>query len=233
MVNALILTPDRNTHENDYLGAFRPEARAFAKLHGILPTRIKAIDVSRPLADRHFALCREIAAAGPIDLLAFFCHGWPLGIQVGGVVGRIRSLAQTIANASGPTLRIVLYACSTAADPTRPAPPGDAGPGGDGGFADQLRDALCAVGRPYCRVDAHTVRGHTTQNPFVRRFSGDGSLIGGHGGSWIVAPHSAQWSTWKHVLEKTDLRFRFPLMSLAEIHNELTPLPPAPVVPAA
>lgn len=229
MTNALIFTPDRNVHENDYAGAFRPESQAFAKLHGIPPARIRAIDVSRPLADRHFALCREIAAAPhPIDLLAFFCHGWPSGIQVGGVVTRIRSLAQTIANASGPTLRIVLYACSTAADPARPTPPNDSAPGGDDGFADRLRDALCAAGRQYCRVDAHTVRGHATQNPFVRRFSGDGSLIGGHGGSWIVAPHSPQWPAWRLALEKTDLRFRFPLLSIADVHRELVPPAPAP-----
>jgi hypothetical protein len=224
--NALIFTPDRNVHENDYAGAFYPESRAFAKLHGIATSRIRSIDVSRPLSERHFALCGEIAKVADLELLAFFCHGWPLGIQVGAVVGRIRSFAATIVAASKPGIRVVLYACSTGADPARPVPPRDGAPGGDGGFADQLRDALCIAGRADCQVDAHTVRGHATQNPFVRRFSGDGSPIGGQGGGWIVAPHSlTQWAAWRHALEKTDLRFRFPLLSLGEIHHELAPAP--------
>jgi hypothetical protein len=80
---------------------------------------------------------------------------------------------------------------------------------------------LCEAGKVHCSVVAHVNAGHATHNPRVRRFEGRGSPMGGTGGSWIVAPGSKLWKPWVRALQKTDLRLRFPLMSIGEIHREL------------
>lgn len=224
MTRALIFTPDRNTGtRRDYTGAFQPEAEAFARLYNSRP--IVRVDVAEPLRARTEHVLAAIQADGPIDLLAFFCHGFPEGLQLVGdrtirVDGRthvqarpetVRRLAQALVEHASPQVRVVLYACS-AGDGTRLD--------GDEGFADRLRDALCAAGAPRCTVLAHTTAGHVTQNPHVRSFAGDGSPVGGTGGTWIVAPGSKLWPAWRRGL-RTDLRFRFPSMTLAQIHAEL------------
>ena len=157
--------------------------------------------------------------------VAFFCHGWSSAIQLC-PAARVHELARAIRAASADTAPVVtLYACTTGSDtdaktPERgEGPHGDA-PGGDGGFADQLRDALCAEGAVDCIVDAHTVEGHTTRNPYVRRFAGCGVATGGVGGQWLVTPRSALWDRWVHAV-KGELRWRFPTMMLGEIHAEL------------
>jgi hypothetical protein len=48
-----------------------------------------------------------------------------------------------------------------------------------------------------------------------------GSRVGGSGGFWIVEPKSELWKPWVKALKTTDLRFRFPAMTVAEIHSEL------------
>ena len=95
--------------------------------------------------------------------------------------------------------------------------PGD-GPGGDGGFADALRDALSERGVTG-HVDAHVTTGHTTRNPHVRRFYCDGAAAG-TGGDWLVAPGSPKWRRWVTAL-KGDMRFRFPWLTPAEIDAAL------------
>lgn len=147
------------------------------------------------------------AAGGRV---AIFCHGWANGLQLVPMV-RIRDLAHILAEHRAPV--VTLYACSTADGPAT---------GGDGGFADRLRDALCAAGAVACRVDAHATAGHATRNPYVRRFEGMGVATGGVGGQWIVTPKSALWGPWARAL-KGDLRWEFPLLSVAEIHARLAP----------
>ncbi|MBK7153843.1 MAG: hypothetical protein IPH72_19025 [Sandaracinaceae bacterium] len=92
---------------------------------------------------------------------------------------------------AAPHLRVERYACDAARDDdadrrddvTQSA-------GGDGGFADQLRDALAAHGLTG-HVDAHAKPGHTTKNPHLRRFHMDGGP--GVGGEWLVEPGTALW----------------------------------------
>jgi hypothetical protein len=222
---ALAFMPDRNTGErHDFTGAFRPEANAFVKRHDALPAVM--VNIADPLKRRTEHVIAAITASqSPLELIAFFCHGHPLGLQLvgdravrsGGSVQveahgeTIRKLAAAIASRSKPDVRVVLYACSAG---------NGAQPDGDEGFADRLRDALCVAGARHNQVFAHTTAGHATQNPHVRVFAGNGSPVGGTGGTWIVAPSSKLWPTWKHAL-RNDLRFRFPLMSLADIHGEL------------
>lgn len=155
--------------------------------------------------------------------LAIFCHGWSSGIQL--VAGeRVKQFAQAIkAGLFGSARVIVTLYCCTAGSDTDPKTSETAAndaPGGDGGFADLLRDALCAEGVVDCRVDAHTILGHTTRNPFVRRFEGRGSPAGGVGGGWLVTPQSALWHAWDKAVER-QLRWEFPLLEVGAIHTKL------------
>lgn len=213
-MRVLSLAPLHNSPgKRDATGAFQPEAEMFCSISPAFSDDMYLIDnraaTSKFMRDDTATAIRN---ARP-DLLAFFCHGWKTGIQFGWSLDSIDTLATVIAESCSSDAPIVaLYACSTASG----------GVGGDGGFADQLRDALCAAGAVNCRVDAHDRAGHTTRNPYVRRFEGQGSTTGGQGGQWIVAPGSSQWKAWRTALQKTDLRLRFPLMTIAEIHEEVT-----------
>ncbi len=214
-MNALIFTGDRNAPgKKDWSHAFRPEALAFMKLRKVPAERLCVIDVSAPSAARRAAVIAALNAprTEPLELIAFFCHGLRSGLQLGHGNQSAGELAAAIRACSRPDVRVALYACSAA---------GGEGPGGDGGFADVLRDALCAAGATDCRVDAHETAGHTTQNPRVRRFEGGGSPVGGTGGAWLVQPGSLLWKPWVRALRGSTLRFRFPTMSAAEIHREL------------
>jgi hypothetical protein len=205
-VRVLSLAPAFNTPgKHDATGAFQPEAKAFGT-YWPFDNTAKSIEMRAQTA------C-AIRSVRP-DVLGFFCHGWKTGIQPGWQLQHVDTLAAVIAESCDTDAPIVaLYACSTASG----------GVGGDGGFADSLRDALCAAGAVNCRVDAHDRPGHCTRNPYVRRFEGQGSPCGGQGGQWIVAPGSPMWKAWRDALRDTDLRLRFPLMTVAEIHKELTP----------
>src|SRR5690606_18287712 len=114
--------------------------------------------------------------------------------------------AKVIAEHTEPSHAIItLYACDAARD-------GDSdrrddvapGPGGDGGFADALRDALSADHHMHGHVDAHASLGHATKNPFVRRFWMDGESAD-IGGDWLISPGSPAWRTWvRRMANKTD-----------------------------
>jgi hypothetical protein len=215
--NILALAPRYNTgSKKDTTGAFQPEARAFLRFVGIgdpvlIDNRTSETDMRRQVLS---ALADPRICTGGEPVVAFFCHGQSRKIQFGFGLAHADLLAKAIA-AGSQRARVVLYACNAGMD-VRGAPVG-----GDGGFADVLRDALCRVGCVDCVVDAHTTAGHTTRNPYVRRFEGRGSPVGGIGGSFIVQPGSALWRKWQAALRDTDLRFEFPFLSIGEIHNRL------------
>lgn len=213
-MTALAFAPMYNsTGKKDATGAFRPEMKEWG-IHiddthdcGVY---CHVVDNHLPAAKMRAFVLEKIHEVKP-DRLALFCHGWASGIQFGFGLAHVKQLAEAIASIDRPC--VTLYCCLTGED--------DKGHvGGDGNFADRLRDALCAAGAVYCRVDAHTTAGHTTMNPYVRRFDGLGSPVGGCGGSWIVAPGSKLWPKWVKAL-KGDLRFQYPEMEIAEIHEEL------------
>jgi hypothetical protein len=211
-MNAIAFSPQFNTGtKRDATGAFQPEAKAwFEEIAGSHPgsdVRVFHVDNHLSAAKMRAFVYDKIGEAKP-DRIAFFCHGWPTGIQFGFNLAHIEALADCIASISDPI--VAIFGCLT----------GD-GPGnGDGHFADMLRDALCSAGSIDCRVDAHTTAGHCARNPYVRRFDGLGSPVGGMGGQWIVATGSALWKPWRKALEG-DLRFRFSGMEIADIHREL------------
>lgn len=220
----LVVTPDRNTAgKKDFSGAFLPQALAFMKRMQQAAREVAhvKIDLSKPMAARRKQLLTAIAAQDELTTIAFFCHGLTRKLpqlgwdtkNVGELVSALTTRSPYDARDDAHDLRVVLYACSTAQ--------GEA-PGGDNGFADRLRDALCASGSTFCQVDAHEGAGHTTMNPRVRRFEGHGSSNGGIGGAWIVTPGSPKYKAWaRRLREDPHFRFDFPFMTAQEIVDSL------------
>jgi hypothetical protein len=209
--------------KSDATGAFHPEARRFQAVHG---GRIVHIDNRLGTDARAERVLDEIARNGrqPWRTIAFFCHGTPKSIQLGFSRGKtLDELAKYIARTSERDVHVLLYCCSTAS--TIRALIGKS-VGGDGGFADELRDALCRHGATHCRVIAHTTVGDTTKNPFVRFFDGAGSPVGGAGGTYVVRATSKLWHAWKEACAGRflggDFRFMMPFMEIGEIHAALT-----------
>lgn len=221
----IIFTPDRNsrkadgTMDNDFTGAFEPESKRYAKYWRGLGDEIviQAIDVSQHVNARLNKMLSVIENGAPVDRLAFFCHGWKTGIQMGlsvtelTLVPFIRRLVAT----STPELKVALYACSTGASD------GPAGDGGDTGFADVFRDMLCRAGRPNVSVFAHTSAGHTTRNPHVRFFFG--APDGAYGGDDVVGRKTPQFAKLRAKLnDGSDFRWRVPYMTRDELLAELS-----------
>ena len=213
----LALTPDRDTPgDNDYTGAFDPEANRYVRYYeGVGDEVIRSkVDVSKKNGARRAQTLRWIAAAAPFDRLAIFCHGWGDGIQLGFSRGaELESLAAAVAAASTDRLKVALYACSTARSD---GPPGD---GGEGGFADSLRDLLASAGRPEVTVFGHTSAGHTTRNPQCRMFV-PGCAVGG---VRIAETGSAQYGRLLRRLRDggDPLRWTMPYMTLEEIRDAI------------
>ena len=209
-VDTLIITPDRNTSHNDYKGAFEPEAihyqRAVPGHH-----KVVKIDVSKSMTARRkqlFEVLTEAAKeARKYRAIAFFCHGWADGIQVGVRKANLPDLVKLIAACTKngtderDLLHVMLFCCSTAAAPHSAEAESEVG--GDGGFADTMRDQFCAQGKPWVKIFGHTSKGHTTRNPEARWFEGKGSPVGGIGGEWLVRrppPKNPLWSIWYKAL---------------------------------
>lgn len=236
----LIFRPEHNAHgKKDVTYAFKPEAEKFQAAVCTKDSKIVVIDNKRPNAERQFdvlfALQDAELSKKTYHGIAFFCHGWKTGIQLGFRNKDVETLADRIQRICNHDMtNVPLYCCSTAASPkqisyarrrgTSRGLPHDAfsSPGeGDNSFADLLRDALCAQGAKYSRVMGHTTVAHTTKNPHVVFFDGMGTKDGGVGGYRPVGPRSSNWKAWRKALRETDLRFRFPFMTVEEIHAEL------------
>jgi hypothetical protein len=160
---------------------------------------------------RFVQVADAIATHGAPDHLAIFCHGWANGLQLV-PMARVKDLAWALApKRPGPGPVVTLYACSAADGPHL---------GGDGGFADTLRDALCEAGATTCCVDAHTTAGHTTRNPYVRRFVGPTPATGGE---YIVEPKSPLWRPWVKALSGP-MRWEFPALGVDVIRSKLATL---------
>jgi hypothetical protein len=222
LTHVVSFVPLANTPgKKDVTGAFAPEARSFAKTLALHGARCVAerFDATAPKAGRAHCIAQALQREHPIDAVAFFCHGTIDAIQAGFTRRSVDALAQALAVCGTEDLTVLLYCCSTGDDPKGRslAAPGT----GDRSFADLLRDALCRAGKTRCRVVAHATAGHTTRNPYVLFFEGMGSPVGGIGGIAPVAPRHPLWRTWRNTLRDTDLRFRFGLLGVDEIHREL------------
>lgn len=216
-MRVVIFTPDRNKIKNDYFGAFKPEAENFRDLFILEGAKRGEIEIHTfPLmsyvSGRAKTVNDHIKNGGKITTLAFFCHGTRWGIQSGHTIKKgvhdgprsIEAFAKVIGSNIEPTCNIVLYACSSGR--------GDEaekfnGPGGHAGFASRLTKWIkifCPEWRGW--LDAHTTVGHTTQNPYVRRFLPEDETDDGF---WLSTPNNPNWKIWVRDL-KTVRRFRYP-----------------------
>lgn len=215
-MRALALHATKNTTKPDASGAFVPEAINFARFHACYR---EGFDNLLPDHERREHVHGILSRFCDLEMIAIFGHGLRRSLQTGHDMQTVNELARAIANASGPRVVVVLYACSTAAKIAVER----------GGFADALRDALTVLGKAG-HVDAHTIAAHTTRNPYLQRFDmGDpaSELVG----DWLVAPPSKvrgkrvpadpKWGAWRVGLKQTTLRFRFPMMTAGEIRREL------------
>jgi hypothetical protein len=196
---------------------FRDEAHAFCRANR-LRDEVILFDNRLDFLERRGALLARVHERPPssLDALAIFCHGWPSGIQLGFGTEHTRGLAQAVKGVAAPSLTVALYCCSTGADNDPRTNDLTPGPGGDGGFADRLRDELCELGVA-ATVFAHANAGHCTRNPRARVFLPDER----RGGQWVVGPDSDLWPAWDRALDTTDLRLRFPFMSREQVSAEL------------
>lgn len=191
-------------------------------------TELVSIDLEAPVPARFRQVLAAIELHAP-DLLAFFCHGLSTRLpQLGASIANVAQLAGAIARATTAP-RVVLFTCLAGEDLISGA---DGPPGGDGGFADSLRDALVKHGATGAQVDAHgsssqlsgrkkDVGGHTTHNPFVRRFAGpeDKAAVGGY---WLVEPSHPGWYAWRKWINALGWR-EFPIMTRDQIRQLLHP----------
>jgi hypothetical protein len=212
----LCFAPAFNTKgRKDATGAFIPEAKRFLEHHGQNESMLRLIDNTQNKAQMRKAVLRHLKefAGHGLDGVFFFCHGWRRGIQFGFTSKNLKKLAAAIFDACDQNPRMVFYSCDVARDSDRHRADDLKTMGGDGGFADEMRDALCMAGARWCRVDGHTTRGHTTRNPHVRRFEGNGSHVGGLGGYYIVPRQKKKlFKKWRELL-RTDFRFDYPFRS--------------------
>lgn len=219
-MKALVFAPMVNQHGNDAIGAFQPQAHAFCKAHD-LSTGVRLFRNDFPLAQRFSQIIDWLEAGQPqsCDTLVFCCHGWKTGMQFGVTPANSAKLAEALKRVATPDLRVVLYACSTGSDNDgNDANDTAVGPGGEGGMADAIRDALVKAGIR-ATIYAHATVGHCTANPWLRRFD-PGQVAGGN---WVIEPHSELWHSWVTKLqdERSDFRFRMPFMAQADLEAEL------------
>lgn len=222
-MEAAVFAPFHNKHgRHDATGAFIPEARDFCKLHGIKRGFYYVNNHEEPMEMRqHVYGVLDSFQMNSMEALVMFCHGWRSGIQFGIGNEHLYAISLRIKRAAVTNgLKIVLYACDTARDmdADREDDRNDF-VGGDGGFADRLRDVMNAAGCP-TTVYAHSTEGHTTRNPYFRVFLPDET----NGGKFIVAPKSALWQKWCRQMRDTDLRFRVPFMTQDQVREELEKL---------
>lgn len=205
----------------DATGAFIPEAKKFAESHSIPSDRLIGIDgTSRnPAALRRAQVLNALRNYEDLDFIAFFCHGWPNGIQFGFQRKHIELLVRHFQ--ALPTLRVCLYACLAAENDVRDNELKRLGPATDGGFADLMRDEMVRCGFTMGWVDGHKTAGHTSFNPYVVRFNCDDvddPEFGAEGGGWVVEPRSTYWKKWISALRHNThgMRYHFPVMD--ELH---------------
>lgn len=225
-MKALVIRPRYNEEgKKDVTHAFEPESERFIEVNKLDATRL-VFDNKKPLPNRAEYILSSLKAANKVqrfDVIAFFCHGWRDGIQAGfGTKGAKmqKNLEDLISVLRlNEDQHIALYCCSTGASDPNISKETASG-SGDNSFADKLRDKLCQYSAVECRVVAHTTAAHTTMNPNVIFFDGMGSSIGGAGGYFPVPPNHELWKKWRLAL-RTDFRFKFPFMSVGEIHSFL------------
>jgi len=219
----IALAPMHNSKgKKDATAAFQPEARRFLEYHGQPESNLYLIDNHKTKANMRGQVADAISSHCGIRCIGFFCHGSKRGMQFGYDKRNVHLLAGDIAEYSRPEVDIPFYSCDVARDGDRERKDDLEAFGGDGGFCDELRDALCEIYEGFWGdVFGHTSVGHTSLNANFRVFPGMGSPIGGTGGFYIIHRLKKQhWQTWLKMI-KTDFRYAVPLLSMREIHLDI------------
>lgn len=174
-----LLVAPANAPVGDGHFVFLPEARRFAKYlqkRGADVT-LALFDVKNLRLQRRNDILRQ-AYPRPYQHAAVFCHGWESGLQCG--------VAPTdwVPLLAGPApCRLTLFACSAGEGP---------GVGGEGGYADRVREVLCAAGT-IGTVLAHRTAGHATLNPTWALFA---SETPDDGGVHLANFADPKWRAW-------------------------------------
>jgi len=243
----IVFAPEFNTQgKRDATGAFHPGAKMFCDYYGL--DREKVVHYIDNENSKHIQarqLLSKMEAARTVwpetgdylypQVYVFFCHGYISGIQFGirsPTPGRRftstdRGHWERFVAAIGrhPAPVVILYACSTGDDPDDD--PNSAPGSGDDSFGDLLRDALCARQCTFNRVVTHYSPGHTFYNRDIKIMDGMGSPIGGHGGLPLAKNGSKTYKALGQLLkvkpgkEGYGFAWRFPFMTVADIHSEL------------
>lgn len=178
----------------DYL-TFQGVAERVASNHRVQPVPY------RSFADLERAL---VEADGPVSPLVLIGHG-----TTGAFFSNLdRPTAVELAGAVASRLAsggvVGLAGCRAGANPSEPDwTPENFGPGGENGYAAQLRDELVRRGvQGAFEVRAHSTTGSSTANPAVRTFR---APIGAKGqsaldllwgsGSWLSSAARAAWTS--------------------------------------
>jgi len=225
----LLFVSSRDSHgKRDASGAFVPEARGFAKYHGVPDENVIHIDCTKrnPKANRVKAVETEMLrrVGANLKAICFYGHGWPSGIQFGFNKQNVDQLAELIMRCAADDVKIALFACLAAENAVRDTDHKRVGPGTDGGFADLLRDKIVWRGIRHGWVDAHKTAGHTTWNPYVVRFlceDVDDPEYGAEGGGWIVEPRTKYWKKWVAALRKNTGKLRYGFFLEEELHIKM------------
>ncbi|WP_018185020.1 DUF4157 domain-containing protein [Kaistia granuli] len=108
------------------------------------------------------------AAPGKVRAIAIFAHGTPQWCSAGLTVGNAGAVFKKIAPSLSPTVRVVLYTCSSArgTDEEEDWVKGTMRSGGKGSLASLVRDTLADE-----KIDAGSVWGHTTVGHTSRNFA--------------------------------------------------------------
>lgn len=215
----ILFTGDRDSgDEHDFVGAFKPEADRYQKYWQDQGDSVELhrVDLSQKShAARVTQMVKALREGEPVDRFVCCCHGWPTGMQLGLSSDTpedrdaLAAFATVLSERSTPKLQIALYCCST----------GKSEVGcGIGSFADRLRMALVAAGRPDVTVFAHSTAGHTTRNPAVRFF-----LPKQTGGVDLAEPGTAAWRKLDERLHagRDPLRWQLPYMELDDARSAL------------
>lgn len=199
--------PDGKPRTKRDADEFRRESERFVDAHDAVAQRYEIPNLA-PFGSRLADLLAAVKGTeAPLGVVAMFCHGWQTGLQCGASLSNVGALGAALREKSAEM--IILYACSAGRDADAQHDDDLAsGPGGDGGFADQLRDASGVT------VYAHATDGHTTRNPYVRVFrAGERG-----GGEWVIDPASSEWRAWRRALrEDPTLRFGFPFWNALDL----------------
>lgn len=155
----LVIAP-RNAPAGSGKWVFLPEAKRFAAFvtqHDGVAALVTFDVTDSKIARRLDVLGQaEKFGAAHYQHAAVFSHGWESGLQCGLLASDWPELL-----GNGGTHRITLYACSTGEGP---------GVGGEGGYADRVREALARADLSGT-VLAHRTAGHATLNPTLALFS--------------------------------------------------------------